>query len=183
MAIRPYKEKDKENVRFVCLNSDGPDTFSDIGREFLLTTYCDYYTEQEPVNCFVATDENDNAVGYILCAENFDKFKEIFIEEYTSRLSHSEFHCNESKKTVLMIEKFKDEYPAHLHIDLLPDYHRKGLGTLLMDALCTHLKAKGVKGIMLTLWCKNTNACRFYEKYGFNILENSGTEHAYGLKL
>ena len=82
-----------------------------------------------------------------------------------------------------MIEKFKDEYPAHLHIDLLPDYHRKGLGTLLMDALCTHLKAKGVKGIMLTLWCKNTNACRFYEKYGFNILDNSGTEHAYGLKL
>ena len=75
MAIRPYEAKDKENVQFICLNSDGPDEFSEIGRHFLLTTYCDYYTEQEPENCFVATDENDNAVGYILCAENFDKFK------------------------------------------------------------------------------------------------------------
>lgn len=183
MAIRPYEAKDKENVQFICLNSDGPDEFSEIGRHFLLTTYCDYYTEQEPENCFVATDENDNAVGYILCGENFDKFKEVFMEEYTSRLAHSEFHCSESKKTTLMLEKFKEEYPAHLHIDLLPDYHRKGLGTILMDTLCAHLREKGVKGIMLTLWYKNTSACRFYEKYGFEILHNEAPELAYGLKL
>lgn len=183
MAIRPYKEKDKENVRFVCLNSDGPDTFSDIGRKFLLTTYCDYYTEQEPENCFVATDGNDNAIGYILCTEDFQKFKEIFMSEYTSRLAHSEYHYNESKKSVNIQEKYKDSYPAHLHIDLLPEYHHKGLGTVLMNTLCKHLKNKGVTGVMLTVWCKNTNACRFYEKYGFEFLCQENTEIAYGLRL
>lgn len=183
MAIRPYKEKDKKNVQFICLNSDGPDNFSEIGRKFLLTTYCDYYTEQEPENCFVATDENDNAVGYILCSENFDSFNKIFMSEYSSRLAHSEYHCNEAKKSTVVPGKHKDCYPAHLHIDLLPDYHRKGLGTILMDTLCTHLKSKGVTGIMLTVWAQNTSACRFYEKYGFSVIDQSTSEIAYGLKL
>lgn len=183
MPIRPYEEKDKQNVQFVCLNSDEPDPYSEIGRKFILTTFCNYYIEKEPFNCFVATDDKDNAIGYIICTENFDKFYDVFISQYTSFLADSEYHCNESKKSVVLQEKYKNDYPAHLHIDLLPDYHHKGLGTILMDTLCSHLREKGVTGVMLTVWCNNTNACKFYEKYGFTQLCKEGTSIAYGLKL
>ena len=74
MTIRPYKGKDKENVRFVCLNSEGPCKSSKRGINFSLAVYCDYYIENEPFNCFVAVDENDKAIGYVISAENFDKF-------------------------------------------------------------------------------------------------------------
>ena len=86
MNIRPYEEKDTENVRFVCLDSAGKADASKYVKNFLLNTYCNYYIENEPQNCFVAADKNDNAVGYILCAEDFDTFSNIFLTKYAQML-------------------------------------------------------------------------------------------------
>ena len=62
--IRPYQEKDFDRVRKICLENAG-DTRTEEQKIFILSTYCDYYIEQEPENCFVAVNENDEAVGYI----------------------------------------------------------------------------------------------------------------------
>ena len=75
MEIKRYEEKYKDDVRFVCLNSNGPCKLNEKQQHLILTTYCDYFIEQEGNNCFVAVDKNDKAVGYILCAENYDKYK------------------------------------------------------------------------------------------------------------
>ena len=75
------------------------------------------------------------------------------------------------------------EYIAHLHIDILPEYQHMGLGTKLMDALCDNLRQKKVKGVMFTVWHKNYNAIKFYEKYGFKLIETKETTLVYGLKL
>ena len=80
-------------------------------------------------------------------------------------------------------EKYKEDYPAHLHIDLLPEYQHMGLGRKLMDALCDKLRSKNVKGVMLTVWSNNHNAIKFYEKYGYKHIETKETTLAYGLKL
>ena len=184
MTIRPYKEKDKENVRFVCLNSEGPCRSSKRGINFSLAVYCDYYTEKEPENCFVATDENDRAIGYVISAQNFDRFKEIYIREYCTRMKKWEYR---RRKTALRAiesqEKYKKEYPAHLHIDILPEYQHMGIGRKLMDSLCDNLRKKGVSGVMFTVWHKNYNAIKFYEKYGFELIETKETTLVYGLKL
>ena len=47
MIIRPFEEKDKENVRFVCLNSEGPCQMTPDEQHYILTTYCNYYIEKE----------------------------------------------------------------------------------------------------------------------------------------
>ena len=47
-------------------------------RKFLMLMFNDYYTEVEADNCFVAVNENDEAVGYILCARNFDEYYKNF---------------------------------------------------------------------------------------------------------
>ena len=184
MNIRPYQAKDRENVRFTCLNSEGPCRSSKKARNFILTVYCDYYIENEPENCFVAADENDKAVGYVICAEDFDVFKKRFAENYYSKISKWDFKRRKSAlKSIVPHEKYKEEYPAHLHIDVLPEYHRMGIGHKMTDALLEHLKKKGVKGVMLTTWIKNEKGRGFYDKYGFTLLEEMKNCAVYGLKL
>lgn len=184
MTIRPYEEKDRDNVRFVCLNSEGPCRMRKGRQNFLLTTYCDYFIEKEGRNCFVACDENDKAIGYILCAENYDKYKEVFDRDYVPRIKKYELKFRATARlSTLFQEKYKKEYPAHLHIDILPGYQRMGLGHKLMDALCENLKTKGVKGVCLTVWAGNKKGRNFYEKYGFSLIEERKTTAVYALKF
>lgn len=91
IKIRSYKENDKENVRFVCLNSEGPCRHTQRGINFALAVFCDYYIENEPENCFVVADDNDKAVGYIISAESFDAFKERFISSYYTKIKKWEY--------------------------------------------------------------------------------------------
>ena len=184
MTIRPYQNKDFDSVRFVCLNSEGPCDLNEPDQHYVLTTYCDYYIEREPQNCFVAADESDRAVGYIICAESFDNFFSVFRQDYVNRLSSQlEDYRSMAIHSTDLQRKYKMEYPAHLHIDLLPEYQRKGSGHKLVDTLASHLRSKGVPGVMLTVGTLNQVGQSFYNKYGFSVLEKTPGDVAYGLKL
>ncbi len=184
MIIRPYQEKDKEDVRFICLNSEGPNPDSQAVQRFVLKTYCDYFIEQEGENCFVAVDENDKTIAYVICAENYDKYYECFIREYLPRFKKYDLIFRyKAKHSADSQRKYKAEYPAHLHIDVLPEYQRRGLGSQLVDTLCAHLKAKGISGVMLTTGPDNERGRNFYRKYGFTELEVNKSDAVYGLKL
>jgi len=184
LIIRPFRNSDGEDVRYICLNSEGKCRLPKRSQRFLLNTYCNYFIEKEPENCFVAADDNDKAVGYILSTENFDKFYPVYLNEYVSRLGKFEFsHKSSALRCIESQEKYKNEYPAHFHVDILPEYQKLGLGSKLLSALCEHLKSKGVGGVMLTVYYKNENAVKFYEKHGFTLLETKKTSFVYGLKL
>lgn len=184
MNVRPYEERDKESVRFVCLNSDGPCKRKEREQHFILTTYCDYFIEKEGNNCFVATDENDKVVGYVLCAENYDNFRKVFKKEYVSRFRKYEiFFRTAALASTFFQARHKKEYPAHMHIDILPEYQRMGLGHRLMDSLCANLKEKGIKGLCLTMYSGNKKGGGFYNKYGFTLLENIVASAVYALKI
>ena len=184
MTIRPYEPKDKENVRNVCLYCDGYEEFREDTKNFLFATYCDYFTEKEPHNCFVAANDNDEAVGYIICAENFDTFFKCFNEEYFTRIGEECKNERYYASTAYVYHKeYKDSYPAHLHIDILQEYQRMGLGHRLMDTLITHLKKKGVKGLMLTVAKHNNKGLAFYQKYGFTAIEDKPDCIIYGVTL
>ena len=64
-------------------------------------------------------------------------------------------------------------YPAHLHIDLLPEYQRRGFGRRLMQRLVEALRARGVPGLHLSLAVTNTAARAFYDRLGFAELASS----------
>ena len=83
----------------------------------------------------------------------------------------------------MLHEKFKDDYPAHLHIDILPAYQRMGFGGKLVQVLSAHLADKGIKGVMLTTGTANKTANNFYNKYGFEQLDIYDTDIAFGKKL
>jgi len=183
ISIRKYEEKDYENVCYACLNSEGDDDITEEFADFVLNTFCKYYIDNEPENCFVVDDEG-KAVGYIICAENFDKFKKTYDEEYFPRsIKYGESRIEWATEAYMLHEKYKDIYPAHLHIDILPEYQRMGVGGKLLRALFDHLLSKDIKGVMLTCGTNNVTANNFYKKYGFEELEVVGTDIAYGKKL
>ncbi len=61
-------------------------------------------------------------------------------------------------------------YPAHLHIDLLPEAQRRGYGRRLVDTLRAALAARGVPGVHLGYDPANTAARAFYDRLGFREL-------------
>ena len=150
--------------------------------QLLLTAFCNYYIEQEPGNCFVAAANGQGAVGYILCAVDAKTWSKTFQEKYINNLpdDNLKLFCLGTMGSPL---KFAYEYPAHLHIDILPEYQRKGVGTKLMDALAQHLRDKGIHGLMLSVAADNVKGRQFYNKYGFHVLEETPHEVVMGIRL
>jgi len=66
-----------------------------------------------------------------------------------------------------LIHKFLDQYPSHLHIDVLERAQGKGLGTALLSRLLNELRSKGSKGVHLEMSSTNYKALKFYKKFGF----------------
>ena len=184
MQIKRYEEKYKEDVRYVCLNSNGPCTMNDSQQHLILTTYCDYFIEKEGRNCFIAVDENDRAIGYVLCAENYDSYKKVFRKEYITRFRKTDiFSIITAELSSFLQSVYKKKYPAHMHIDILPEYQRMGLGHKLMDALCENLKSKNIKGLCLTMYSGNKKGGSFYRKYGFTLLKKIAGVDVFALKI
>ena len=169
-TIRPYQPEDKENVRHTCIEC-GPAAGLTEGPkyELELVCFCDYYIEREPGNCFVIVDDNDEAVGYILCAEEFFGYRKRFLKEYAPRVKGFSYwvKCQGSAR---MPKLFAKGYPAHLHINILEPYQRMGLGSKLMDTLTSQLREKGIPGVMLGVGSHNVKGQNFYKKYGFKPL-------------
>ena len=174
MQIRPYKETDKNNFRHICLATSVGTAAPEKEQSFILKLYCDYYIEQEPENCFALADDDDNAVGYILCSENMKRYikatkpyraeiKKLGFIRYLYSWGEIIAHLPAAKKC-----------RAHMHIDILSDYQHKGYGTKLIDALKENLSAKGINSVMLVVNTSNKNAVRFYKKNGFKNFLNFG---------
>ena len=162
MNIRKYQEKDFEATKYVCLNDmlgkDGYETII----EYVEIMFCRYYLEKEPENCFVAVDENDNVIGYTYGSSDYDKYQENF-SEYINAVAEIEDRRFLAEALTEMYDHaiYKKDYPAHLHIDLLPQYQRMGWGGKLINTLFEHLRSKGIKGVMLTAGTGNTHGTCF----------------------
>ena len=68
------------------------------------------------------------------------------------------------------------EYPAHGHIDLLPEAQGRGIGRIAMQVLEARLKAAGAPGLHLGVDPRNRGALGFYAALGFRHLPQK-SEH------
>lgn len=164
--IRKIRESDRENLRTVCHETATAPSLAK-SKELVCLLYCDSYLDHEAEHCFALTDDNDNAVGYILCAVDQTKFEEDY-EPYRQKAKKISFidavgQVIENK----MFRRLFAEYPAHLHVDILPAYQGNGNGTKLIKTLEEHLKEIGVKAVRLSVGTGNVRAQKFYEKNGY----------------
>ena len=76
-----------------------------------------------------------------------------------------------------------DEYPAHLHIDLLPDAQGRGAGRALIEAMAALLTERGVPGVHLNASKANTGAQAFYPRVGFEAIDEDEGSVTFGRRL
>lgn len=140
--------------------------------------------------CFVA-EEDARPKGYIIGTDDTTRFNDWMNETWLPplRSRYPESMLKESGLSSLaksLIEHihstgedepdeeapFLGQYPAHLHIDLLPDLQGKGCGRSLLERFLAELKARKCPGVHLGVSAKNPGAVAFYRKTGFTELEN-----------
>ncbi len=182
--IRPYQAKDKENCRKICAETaNGYDVSKESVRKLLCLLYNDYYTENEQSTCFVAVDDNDEAIGYVICAPNFKRFAKDY-KPYLKQAARINFLHGVIGRLGLIVQRsYARHYSAHLHIDILDGYQRQGVGRRLIDALCARLKELNVNGVYLMMGAGNEKGKNFYNKYGFKLIGGLAGSMTFALKL
>lgn len=60
-----------------------------------------------------------------------------------------------------------EQYPAHLHIDILSSHQGQGWGEKMINTLLQKLRANAIPGIYLGMVAENHRAHKFYDRIGF----------------
>ena len=189
-VIRPYRASDAQQLAAVCVRTaaagqDATGLYS--SDELMPDIFATPYVEFAPEWAFVV-DDGERMVGYILCAPDTRRFVDWYREVWLPRFAEKYVHVDPPVSAdehirhlgfwpERMLVPEIDAYPAHLHIDLLPEAQGRGMGRALIDTLVTTLRAAGVSGLHLTMDPANTSARAFYDTLGFEPLPSS-TEQA-----
>ncbi len=186
MTIRPYNKKDYRYVQDICIATSAlADEDTPVNRAFLTALYCDYYVDNQPEVCFVAVDDDDIPVGYVLCAADCSDYTEKMSDLYLPLVRRVEsgefFRFNALMK--LEQKYIRQGYTAHLHLDVLDEYRGQGLGTLLIEKLCNRLQEMNVEGVRLICGKNNEQARAFYENRGFEDIDYITGAVVYGKKF
>lgn len=185
MNIRRMKESDIPQAEYICLETaDKNLKNNEKQKQTTLLLYSRYYTRAERDSCFVLTDDKDCAVGYILCAPSYKNYKKGFFNNELKSLTKSgpQAFFN-GIACILGNMPYAKNYPAHMHIDILPEYQAQGYGGKLLSVLVEHLKNNGISGLMLIVDSKNLNAIKFYKKHGFKAVKILAGGIIMGVKL
>ena len=145
-----------------------------------------------PDTCFVLDDGTGRAVGYCVGVADTTAFAQRWREEFAPLVDPAVIPRPKVRTDDPLMEKddikgFREavykahcstlqpwpqsleEYPAHLHIDLLPEFQRKGYGKALISAFSEAVKSRGAKGVHLNMVEHNSNGRAFYERVGFRL--------------
>ncbi|OQA49421.1 MAG: Acetyltransferase (GNAT) family protein [Firmicutes bacterium ADurb.Bin300] len=184
-GIRAYEDKDRAGVENICIATAGRRAAENrLWAETILHIYCRYYITKAKEFCFVAVDEQDNPIGYILCAPDRNAYKRDFLRcEVRAIRQYSFIYSLFALGEIISSLPFERKYPAHLHIDLLEGYRHMGIGSALINRLCDKLKKENIRGVMLSVSATNKNAVSFYIKNGFRFLLRTKIFYVMGREL
>lgn len=62
------------------------------------------------------------------------------------------------------------DYPAHLHLNILPRLQRQGVGPMLLDVWLSLASEQGVNAVHVGVNYANAGALRFWARQGFQVL-------------
>jgi ribosomal protein S18 acetylase RimI-like enzyme len=183
-TIRLYREADRDSMFDVCMRTgwaggDARGFFQD--QELLPDIFAAPFAALEPDLAFVL-DNGERVVGYAVGTSDTVRFAREFRERWLPSVAerhprptdeptgHDEVMANLLHNPESMIIPDLADYPAHLHIDILPEYQGRGYGRGLMRAQLTALHRAGAPRAFLGMLTANTAAREFYEKVGFRVV-------------
>lgn len=198
MRIRPYTEADRAAVARICLltadeGTDATGVFEDDA--LWADVFALPYVTRHPDLAFVVEAPDGRVVGYVLGAEDTDAFEDWFATEWWPTIArrHPRPEVERTRQDGTLIYAYARRagaepyagmgYPAHLHIDLLPEAQGQGLGRRLIETLLDELRRRGVPGLHLAASDKNLGALAFYDRIGLTRLPSHEGVQAFGVTL
>lgn len=185
MLIRPARAADRAALYEVCLKTgaSGRDASGDYDDPRLLGhIYVGPYLALEPDLAFVL-DEDGDALGYVLGARDTAEFERECEERWWPALRQryadpppgrswtpDEHLCHLIHHPPRTDPALLADYPAHLHIDLLPRAKGAGYGRRLVSHLLDRLRDLSVSGVHLGVAADNEQAIGFYRHLGLHTL-------------
>lgn len=195
--VRKFEEKDRSDLYHVCLatgDSGANAVHLYNHKDMIGEIYVGPYLTFQPDLSFTLIQ--DGVAGYALAALDTTSFENtlsqkwwpLILEKYNG-LSPENFNEREKnlfsyiKNPPLRPKKFVDQYPSHLHIDLLEKAQGHGIGKAMMLIVLETLREQGSKGVHLGMGAQNSRAFTFYTKLGFKLLDKNDDEWTMGLNL
>ncbi len=184
-TVRPYRPADRVAVFDICVRTAeaGGDARGLYKNEDVLPhNFAAPYLELDPELAFVLDDGEGDAVGYVLGTADTARFVARFREHWLPQVGHlhpppaGEPADGDELMALLlhtperMILPELAGHPAHLHIDLLPEYQGRGYGRQLLETFLAALHRAGAEHVHLGMVSANTGARAFYDRLGFQVL-------------
>ncbi|KAF2445916.1 acyl-CoA N-acyltransferase [Karstenula rhodostoma CBS 690.94] len=191
--VRPFNfDTDHSAGLHVFFTTIDPSVSHDPARTIGSYLWYKAYVYLTPSTCFVLDDGSGRAVGYIIGTPDTAAFAKRWRETFTPvvdpklvpppgpqandpemetelvkglrrEVHHAECSMLQSRPRLLSV------YPAHLHINILPEFTGQGWGPKLMSAFLSTITQLGACGVHLGMVATNDGARRFYERLGFEV--------------
>jgi ribosomal protein S18 acetylase RimI-like enzyme len=181
-AIRAYRSTDRAAVRRIAFATGfmgEPVDWLWGDAESFADVFIKYYTDAEPESLLVAEDAGV-VVGYLSGCVDSGRAHGAAQREITRIIARGAFFRPSIAgffwRALADIARDRgapddvlgdSHWPAHLHINLLPQGRGQGLGRQLMDAWFERLRGLASPGVHLGTFAENTTALRFFAGCGF----------------
>lgn len=198
VPIRPAHPRDRDRLYEVCLRTgdSGQDASSTYEDPWLLGhVYVGPYLALEPELAFVL-DDDGVVTGYVLGARDTAEFERRCEREWWPPLRErypdppagrswtpDEQLCHLLHHPPVTDVGVVTEYPAHLHIDLLPSAQGSGNGRRMIEHLIDRLVTAGATGVHLGVGSDNERAIGFYRRLGMRPLQQKPGALFMGMRL
>lgn len=180
IAIRTARPTDEAAILDICLRTsdrgqDGSQCYSDPRLPGFVWALP--YVRLCPEFAFVLT-RGDEVMGYCVAAPDTEAYEQRLDEKWWPMLKVMLQHftaSTEQDRSVLSYildaprtpGEVTDLYPAHLHINLLPELQKGGYGSRLLSHQLQSLQEAGLTGVHLGVDPRNEGVTGFYSKFGF----------------
>lgn len=187
VELRPYRADDLEALYEICLltgdaGQDASPLHND--RKVVGHIYAAPYGVLEPANVFVAEDDAGVA-GYVVGTYDTRAFNERLEREWWPALRVHYAQATDltaaDRERVAYMHRPGDnpadivaQYPAHIHMNLLPRLRGQRVGTGLLQLWIAQARAAGVSGIHLGASPSNAGGIAFWTRSGFTPLRTQG---------
>jgi ribosomal protein S18 acetylase RimI-like enzyme len=204
ITIRKATPLDKDAVSKICLltadagkSADGLHDIKELPGLVYAVPYVKLlpYTATSTWGFVMEVDETGEVVGYILGAKDTREYEQYTGEHWWPSLVEKYSPSDAKRKAdVRYCERLRDPHiaseaaiafaSAHMHINVLEAYQRKGWGKRLIGTAVGYLRGEDIRGDGLWLGFdpRNVDAKNFYERIGFKSFEGA-EDNELGLKF